>query len=367
MLNIGEKIKTLRKAQDVTQEKLADYLNISYQAVSKWENGLALPDVTLIPALSNFFGVSADYLLGIDNENTDKVIEDVLVEVFRLKHIAKAKEGVALIEKTLRSYPNNHKLLAEWVELKVQYTFEPNCEKKEWLKQIEDKANIVLHDSNDDYIRYKAKLALTLAYSFCGERVKAEKLCDTFPEEAYSRVDMYSMTARPQERVKYKRSCIGCDLKKLLVDILSIAKHYYCFADPKDAIPVCDIALNIINSVGDEGFLICLCAEAYSDLANAYAKLKDKSGVITNVKAAFKEYLKIDCLVGNGDYTYTSPLLTGETFNKEKVQYYAPISATESYIQRISQMRSNDWLKKDPDFIDMIRELKEKVIPYDPD
>ncbi len=367
MLNIGEKIKTLRKAQDVTQEKLADYLNISSQAVSKWENGLALPDVTLIPALAGFFGVSADYLLGIDNENTDKVIEDVLVEVFRLKHIAKAKEGVALIEKTLRSYPNNHKLLAEWVELKVQYTFERNCEKKEWLKQIEDKANIVLHDSNDDYIRYKAKLALTLAYSFCGERVKAEKLCDTFPEEAYSRIDMYSMTARAQEKVKYLRGCIGCNLKKLLVNILCITKHYYCFADPKDAIPVCNIALNIINSIGDEGFLIGFSAEAYSDLANAYAKLKDKSGVITNVEAAFKENLKMDSLVGNGDYTYTSPLLTGETFNKEKVVYYAPISATESYIQIISQRRSYDWLKKDPDFIDLIRELKEKVIPYDPD
>ncbi len=65
MIKIGEKIKELRKAQDVTQEKLADYLNISYQAVSKWENGLALPDITLIPALSNFFGVTSDYLLGI--------------------------------------------------------------------------------------------------------------------------------------------------------------------------------------------------------------------------------------------------------------------------------------------------------------
>ena len=70
MLKIGEKIKELRKAQDVTQEKLADYLNISYQAVSKWENGLALPDITLIPALAGFFGVSADYLLGIDDRNT---------------------------------------------------------------------------------------------------------------------------------------------------------------------------------------------------------------------------------------------------------------------------------------------------------
>ena len=231
MLKIGEKIKELRKSQDVTQEKLADYLNISYQAVSKWENGLALPDITLIPALAGFFGVSADYLLGIDTEYSDKVIENVLGEVSRLKHIAKAEEGIALIEKTLRSYPNNHKLLAEWVELKV-HTFETNCEKKEWLKQIEDKANIVLHDSNDDFIRYKAKLALTLAYSFCEERVKAEKLCDTFPDEPYSRTDMYSMTARPQERVKYKRRCICCDLEKSLVDILSIAKHYYCFADP---------------------------------------------------------------------------------------------------------------------------------------
>ena len=65
MLKIGEKIKELRKAQNITQEKLAEYLNISYQAISKWENGLALPDITLIPSLSNFFGVSADYLLGI--------------------------------------------------------------------------------------------------------------------------------------------------------------------------------------------------------------------------------------------------------------------------------------------------------------
>lgn len=39
MLNIGKRIKDLRKSQDVTQEKLADYLNISYQSVSKWENG----------------------------------------------------------------------------------------------------------------------------------------------------------------------------------------------------------------------------------------------------------------------------------------------------------------------------------------
>ena len=60
MLKIGDKIKSLRKAQDITQEKLAAYLNISYQAISKWENGTALPDITLVPQIANFFGVSAD-------------------------------------------------------------------------------------------------------------------------------------------------------------------------------------------------------------------------------------------------------------------------------------------------------------------
>lgn len=61
-LYIGKKIKDLRKSQDITQEKLADYLNISYQAVSKWENGTALPDITLVPSIANFFGISTDEL-----------------------------------------------------------------------------------------------------------------------------------------------------------------------------------------------------------------------------------------------------------------------------------------------------------------
>ena len=76
MLKIGEKIKELRKAQDVTQEKLADYLNISYQAVSKLENGLALPDITLLPKLANFFGVSTDELLDLKaSENEAELLQ----------------------------------------------------------------------------------------------------------------------------------------------------------------------------------------------------------------------------------------------------------------------------------------------------
>ena len=48
-MNIGNKIKELRKQRGVTQEQLADSIGVSFQAVSKWENNIALPDITLVP------------------------------------------------------------------------------------------------------------------------------------------------------------------------------------------------------------------------------------------------------------------------------------------------------------------------------
>ena len=47
MNNIGERIKLLRKKNDMTQEKLADYLGVTYQSVSKWECGINTPDISL--------------------------------------------------------------------------------------------------------------------------------------------------------------------------------------------------------------------------------------------------------------------------------------------------------------------------------
>ena len=65
MEHIGQKIKDLRKKADLTQDRLADYLGVSSQAVSKWEVGQASPDLALIAPLCRVLGCSADELLGI--------------------------------------------------------------------------------------------------------------------------------------------------------------------------------------------------------------------------------------------------------------------------------------------------------------
>ena len=62
-LTIGKTIAALRKKIGLTQSELAERLNISNKAVSKWENGQGYPDISLFPSLANVFGVSIDYLM----------------------------------------------------------------------------------------------------------------------------------------------------------------------------------------------------------------------------------------------------------------------------------------------------------------
>lgn len=69
-MNIANKILLLRKRKGISQEELANQLNTSRQAISKWENGQSTPDLDKIVALSKYFGVTTDYLLtdGIEME-----------------------------------------------------------------------------------------------------------------------------------------------------------------------------------------------------------------------------------------------------------------------------------------------------------
>ena len=61
---IAKNICDLRTEAGMTQAKLAEVLNYSDKAVSKWERAEAIPDVTVIKAIADYFGVSLDYLLG---------------------------------------------------------------------------------------------------------------------------------------------------------------------------------------------------------------------------------------------------------------------------------------------------------------
>ena len=99
-LTIGEKIALLRKKRNVTQTELAEYLYLTPQTVSRWEVGSGTPEVTLLPRIATFFGVSIDELFGVTSlERT----EDLAVKYSILRDDSSLREAMEQIDSQLQT------------------------------------------------------------------------------------------------------------------------------------------------------------------------------------------------------------------------------------------------------------------------
>ncbi len=82
MKQIGENIANLRRANGMTQEKLAEIIGVSAQSVSKWETGTTMPDIMLLPVLADIFGVTVDAMYGRiktdEAKSAEKVFSDTI-------------------------------------------------------------------------------------------------------------------------------------------------------------------------------------------------------------------------------------------------------------------------------------------------
>ncbi len=105
-MNIGEKICQLRKDRGMTQEMLAEQLVISAQAISKWERGVANPDLEQIPRIAKLFGISTDELLGIvPPRAAENELEKRIASLERLLEMLTAKDEGASREIMLKDAP----------------------------------------------------------------------------------------------------------------------------------------------------------------------------------------------------------------------------------------------------------------------
>lgn len=67
-MTLGEKLKEIRKRFGLSQEQLAEIMNVSRQAITKWENDGGIPDISNLQELSKVFDITVDYLLNDDNQ-----------------------------------------------------------------------------------------------------------------------------------------------------------------------------------------------------------------------------------------------------------------------------------------------------------
>ena len=148
-MKLAENIKSFRKERKMTQEQLAEALGVTVGAVHKWEKDLSTPDLSLIFAMADLFGISTDVLLGYEwrNGGSGDAIEKIQKHI-REKDFEKA---VAESEKAMKKFPNNFEIVYQsaMAYLEWSHTFDMNGGMKDYQKKAHARGEEVFKHALD--------------------------------------------------------------------------------------------------------------------------------------------------------------------------------------------------------------------------
>jgi len=203
---IAKNLRQLRIARSITQEELAERIGVTGQAVSKWERDECFPDITLLPGLANFFGVTVDKLIGMDEINDHAVQQSIAAKISDLCKEKKYREAAAYAEEKLKLYPDNYGLMYD-IAINSALVGEIN---ERTIKLCE----LAAEDPNDKR-RGTAVAGLCFLYKMNNEHEKAANLALKRQHCRESRELLYPKFLDKPERDEYLRQ----HLPGMLIDM----------------------------------------------------------------------------------------------------------------------------------------------------
>ena len=162
---IGENIKKLRNQKNVTQEKLAESLGVTPQAISRWESGAGSPAIEYLPDLAAFFEISVDELLGVKLSKREARREEIYAMISRAE-AELGYEGTDLIELLREAYaefPGDMKIS---FALARELCYERYKEKPDQavLREAEKMLHNLMRRADDYDFKFKCAKALAVLY-----------------------------------------------------------------------------------------------------------------------------------------------------------------------------------------------------------
>lgn len=179
-ISIGEKLKNLRKSKDITQEMLADFLGVSFQTISKWERGECFPDIIMLPSLANFFEVTIDELMGMNEIRSKQYLDDIYMLAHEYEGNGKYQDATDVLRKAIKTFPNNYSLLSE-LALSLAFQGLDAYEKSANVKEAIELCERVLANCTSEKVRSTTRANLCFLYSSINEQQKAIDLARTLP------------------------------------------------------------------------------------------------------------------------------------------------------------------------------------------
>ncbi len=257
-MNLGSKIKELRKQRGITQEQLANAVGISFQAVSKWENNIALPDITLAPVIANYFGVSLDELFDFSLTEVENDIEKIVDEAYKFRE-SDYEKSRKILEEGLRKYPENDIILNN-----LLYVMPDPDETIEIASKLVEKTRL-------DEVKYDALRFLAYAYKKKDDLKSAEAAIVQIPEIYFTKLTemAYLLEGEPKFKAAEKQKWIS--FENLIQMMWKIAECYEEKGEIQKAIDESENALKLIPILDHPDF------DIYTDYFNKQIKrLKEK-------------------------------------------------------------------------------------------
>lgn len=288
-LNIGDTIKHLRRERNITQEELGDILGVSYQSISRWETGACYPDMELLPAISDFFGVTVDKLLGINKNIEQEKVAQYLNRFQKAISQGEVYDCISIAREGIAEYPNNFVLLN-----KLMYALfiagDDDGNIPEWKENMEKNdaeitalgERIMKYCPSQD-IRLEATARLAFNHCEMGRKEIGRTIYESLPSVEFCKENQMWWSLSENEKLPFLRNKIKQDYEALRSSIWLLANSG-CISDEQSVIAI-KKAFEIERIIYDgevtpDGWG---AAKLHLDIARLYARLGSNSQAIEHL------------------------------------------------------------------------------------
>lgn len=307
MLPISNVIRKLRRERDITQDELAAAVGVTYQSVSRWENGQAYPDMELIPVIARFFDISTDVLFGTDRESVDNKLKAHYQKIKEVQN--NPEEFYQACKSAYDDYPQDFNFGLWLCRCYIDLNIRPYAEHIDEIRNI--CKNIIDNCTNEDY-RIEAMHAIVVAE----EESRLDVWLNMMPSWKSSKEILL------ETRYRYHNNKEKCDVQRQ-ENFLSFLGYifYNCVGSEfQGAVDGFKMVLDLINVMRDPSddidAWITMRADFHLRLAGVYFIQENRENGYTELEKAIDLYVKYAKLPIDTILTYRCPVLCTLTRNK---------------------------------------------------
>lgn len=242
MMKLGDKIKSLRKQRNISQEVFANYLGVSFQAVSKWETGTTMPDVTMIPAIASFFGVSTDELFDFNVFETESQVKKICDEAYKYR-FTDTERSEQILRDGLQRFPGNEIILNN-----LLYSLY-------FMERVDEVINIcktLIESSKDDSVKYDACRILAMCYKNSGQNNLVKSTLEIIPEIYFSKLELMASLLDGEESYEAAQKHKNIAAEDLIDMLIIVGKYLKDIGEAEKANSQFRIAQKVMDAFADD-------------------------------------------------------------------------------------------------------------------